>query len=299
MKGSSLLWRSMLMTCGLNTRQYGRAAEVGADIATLDWEDSVPPARKEEARRLCLPYLKSDRRGGPLRCIRPNSPRSEEGLRDLLALLEGGVRLDALMVPKVESARELLIVEDIFGDRIGRMVFLPIIETARGVASVDEIAAVPRVAGLILGAADLSTSLGSTMSWEHMYYARCRIVVAAAANDIASFDSPCFTMDAPHVLFEEIEKTAGMGYTAKVAVHPKHIGAINQGYRPRPEALLFARQVVALMEENRGQISVLDGQMIGPPAYQRARRLLARAGELALSREEEEAWQSVGQLQGI
>jgi citrate lyase beta subunit len=299
MKGSSLLWRSMLITCGLNTRQYGRAGEVGADIGTLDWEDSVPPARKDEARRLVLAYLKAERRGGPLRCIRPNSPRSEEGLRDMLALLESGARLDALMVPKVESARELLIVENIFGDHVGRMVFLPIIETARGVANVDEIAAVPRVAGLILGAADLSTSLGSTMSWEHMYYARCRIVLAAAANDIASFDSPCFTMDVPQVLLEEIEKTAAMGFSAKVSVHPRHIEAINQGFRPRPEALLVARQVVALMEENRGQISVLNGQMIGPPAYQRARRLLARAGELALSHEEQEAWAELGQLQGI
>jgi (S)-citramalyl-CoA lyase len=234
-------WRSVLITCGLNTRQYGRAAEVGADIATLDWEDSVPPARKGEARRLSLSYLQSDRCGGPLRCVRPNSPRSEEGLRDLLALLESGVRLDALIVPKVESARELSIVEEILGDRIGQMVLLPIIETPRGVANVDEIATGPRVAGLILGAADLSTSLDSTMSWEHMHYTRSRIVVAAAANDITACDSPCFTLDLPQVLHEEIEKSAAMGFTAKIAIHPDHIEPINQGYRPPPAEILSAR----------------------------------------------------------
>lgn len=286
MKGLALAWRSMLITCSLHTRQYGKAREAGADISTLDWEDSVPEVRKEEARRQSLPYLKTDRAGGPLRCVRPNSPRSEQGLRDMLAILESGVRLDALMVPKVESAEELSLVEDVLGERIGRMVFLPIIETARGVANVDQIAAQPRVAGLILGAADLSASLGSTMAWEAMYYARCRIVVAAAANQIAAFDSPCFTMDEEPVLAEEIGRAATLGFTAKVSVHPKHVGMINRGFSPCAEDLLHARQVVTLIEENRGQISVLNGQMIGPPAYQKARRTLMRAGELALVEEE-------------
>lgn len=291
MKDLAPTWRSMLTICALHPRQYGKAREVGADISTLDWEDSVPETRKDEARRQSLPYLKSDRAGGPLCCVRPNSPRSEQGLRDMLAMLESGVRLDALIVPKVESAQELSIIEDIFGERIGHMVFLPIIETARGVANVDEIAAQPRVAGLVLGAADLSASLGSTMAWEAMYYARCRIVVAAAANRIAAFDSPCFTMDTEPVLAEEIERAATLGFTAKVAIHPKHIGPINRGFSPSAEDLVYARQVVTLIEENRGQVSVLNGQMISRPTYQKARRTLMRAGELALLEEELSSWE--------
>jgi citrate lyase beta subunit len=297
MKGLALAWRSMLITCSLHTRQYGKAREAGADILTLDWEDSVPLSRKDEARRQSLAYLK-ERRDGPLACVRPNSLRSEQGLRDILALLESGVRLDVFMVPKAESAQELSIIEDIFGERIGRMVLVPIIETARGVANVDEIAAQPRVAGLVLGAADLSASLGSTMAWEAMYYARCRIVVAAAANQIAAFDSPCFTMDEEPVLCEEIGRAATLGFTAKAAVHPKHIPAINRGFSPCTDDLLYARRVLTLIEENRGQICVLNGQMIGPPAYQKARRTLMRAGELALA-EEEILWQQQPVGQGV
>src|SRR5690349_20194281 len=103
-----LLCRSMLMTCALHVQRYDKASEVGADIATVDLEDSVPASSKEEARRLALPFLRGEV-GGPLRAVRINSLRTPDGLRDLLALLESGARPDALFVPKVESAQDILI----------------------------------------------------------------------------------------------------------------------------------------------------------------------------------------------
>lgn len=52
------------MTCALHVHQYERAREVGADIAVVDLEDSVPEPRKEEARRLALPFLRDHTPGG-------------------------------------------------------------------------------------------------------------------------------------------------------------------------------------------------------------------------------------------
>ncbi|HEY0780887.1 MAG TPA: CoA ester lyase [Thermoanaerobaculia bacterium] len=276
--------RSMLMTCSLHTQQYSKAEEVGADISTLDLEDSVPMGSKEEARRLAFPFLAARRppgTGGVLRALRPNTLHSEEGLRDLLGLIDAGARPDILMMPKVESAAELVLLDQVL-ERVPDIVFFPLIETAKGIQAIDEIATAPRVRGLILGLADLSANLSSSMVGEHMAYARTRMIYAAAAHGLQALDSPCFELHDPDALQMEIERAAQMGFSGKVSVHPKHIGTINAGFTPNPEEVDRARRVLGMIRGNQGRISVIDGLMIGPPAVMKAERLLAIADRLTL-----------------
>jgi (S)-citramalyl-CoA lyase len=272
-----LLCRSMLMTCALHRNRYERAWEVGADIATIDWEDSVPMASKEEARRLAIPFLKERAADGVVRTVRINSLRSPDGLRDLLALIESGARPDALFLPKVDSAQEILILQEILGERLASTFFLVLIETAAGLCAAEEIAAAsPRVRALVFGAADFSTELGVTMEWDHMFYARSRILVAASRAGIPAMDTPYFGIGNDEGLRAETEKSRALGFLGRVAVHPRQIPIINEIYTPEPEAVDRARRVVATVEKSAGQIAVLDGQMIGPPMLLAARRLLHR-----------------------
>jgi citrate lyase beta subunit len=118
------------------------------------------------------------------------------------------------------------------------------------------------------------------MSWEPMSYARCRIVVAASRAGIPAMDSPFFDIEDEEGLRAEIQRTRELGFQGKVAVHPRQIGAINEGYTPRREAVERARRVVSSIDQNNGQISVLDGSMIGPPMLLAARRLLALADKI-------------------
>jgi citrate lyase beta subunit len=280
-----LLCRSMLMTCALHTHRYAKAAEVGADICTIDLEDSVPERSKEEARRLALPFFMDpgDRApGAPLRAVRINSLRCPDGLRDILALLDSGARPDALFVPKVDSAQDLLILQDLLGERLASVFFLVLIETAAGLSAVEEIAAAsPRVRAISFGGADFSAELGISMAWEHLLYARSRIVVAAARAGIAAMDSPYFELDNAEGLREETAKSRAMGFQGRVAVHTKQVPAINAGYAPEPKAVERARRIVAATEEHGGQIAVLDGDMIGPPMVMAARRMLALAAKIS------------------
>lgn len=276
-----IVCRSMLMTCALFPGRYGRGEEVGADIVTLDLEDSVPLDRKEEARRLALPYLARENRSLGLRGLRINCLRTPDGLKDILAILESGARPDLLMLSKVDSAEDVRIIEQLLCDRLDALGFIVLIETPHGLCAVDDIAAAShRVQILVYGTADLASYLGTTMSWEHMFYGRSRTIVAAARAGAAVLDSPCFEIGDSDSLETQIEKARSMGFAGKCAVHPDQIGAINRGFSPQPAAIERAREIVAKSESAGGQICVVDGNMIGPPHVMAARRLLAIADKL-------------------
>jgi (S)-citramalyl-CoA lyase len=279
----SILCRSLLMTCALHPHQYGRARECGADIGTVDLEDGVPPALKEPARRLALPILAGESREGFSRALRINGLRTEDGLRDLLAVLESGARPDILFLPKVESAEELMIVDQVLAGRLPGTVFLATIETAAGLAAVEEIAAAPtpRMWGLIFGAADYSSDLGTTMDWEPLLHVRARLQLAASRSGLRAIDAPCFNVRDHEALVWEIEQVRRMGFAGKAAIHPEQVEPINRGLTPDAATVARAREILAASARSGGEICVVRGEMIGPPGVRAARRLLASAEAIA------------------
>lgn len=276
-KGAAIPCRSLLMTCALHPHQYLKAEEHGADIGTFDLEDAVPAEKKEEARRLTLPFLASGARLGFTRAVRVNSLRTEDGLRDLLAVLDSGARPEILFLPKVESPEELVIVDQILAGRLPDTVLLATIETAAGLCAVEEIAAAPtpRLWGLIFGAADYSASVGASLAWEALLFARSRIVAAASSSGLRAIDAPCFDLEDAARLRCEIELSRQIGFAGKAAIHPRQVEAIHRGFTPSVEAIARAREILAESERHGGQICVVDGQMVGPPGVIAARRLLA------------------------
>jgi (S)-citramalyl-CoA lyase len=285
-----IVCRSMLITCALFPRRYERGEIVGADITMLDLEDSVPPERKDEARRLALPFLAAGRRGHGLLGVRISCLRSPDGLRDILALVESGARPDLVMLTKVDTAEEVRITADLLCGALPALGFVVLIETARGLCAVEEIAAASsRVQALVYGAADLSTDLGTGMSWEAMFYGRARTAAAGAGARVAVMDSPCFEIGDDASLAFQIEKTRLLGFAGKCAVHPDQIEAINRGYSPPAAAVERARKIVARSESAGGQICVVDGDMIGPPHVTAARRLLALADKAEKAEKAERA----------
>jgi citrate lyase beta subunit len=274
----------MLMTCALHVQRYDKAAEMGADIGTVDLEDSVPGPSKEEARRLVLPYLMGRSEGGPVRAVRINSLRTPDGLRDLLAIIESGARPDAIFLPKVDTPQDIHIIEDILGERLSSVFFLVLIETAAALCAVEEIAAAtPRLRAFVFGAADYSAELGTSMEWEQLFYARSRILVGAARSGIPVMDTPFFEINNEEGLRAETERCKALGFHGKVAVHPKQLPMINRVFTPDAAAVDRARRVVAAAEKSGGQIAVLDGDMIGPPMLLAARRMLSLTDRIEAS----------------
>ncbi|HEX2642841.1 MAG TPA: CoA ester lyase [Thermoanaerobaculia bacterium] len=220
---------SVLVTCALKTDQYHRAAECGASLGLIDLEDSVPLGQKENARRLALPFLAGQQGDGYLHALRINSVLTQEGMRDLLALRDSGTMPDAVLLPKVESPDEIGTLEALLGRRFEQVGILPIIESPGGICAVDEIARVsPRIWGLIFGAADFSSAMGTTQAWDNMVYARSRIVAAARRAGVQAIDSPCFDLHHEETVWTESERARDLGFQGKIAIHPKHVPVLNQ-----------------------------------------------------------------------
>ncbi|MBZ4422886.1 CoA ester lyase [Myxococcus sp. RHSTA-1-4] len=267
--------RTFLVTPALDPSRFDKAVEVGADVGLLDLEDGVPTARKAEARRLAFGHLSHAPSGGPM-SVRINSLRTEDGLRDVLTLLDSGARPEAVLLPKVESPVELRQLDELLGPRLPGVALLAIIETPRGVSAVDDIAtATPRLRGLIFGAADLSSQLGVPLTWEPMLYARSRIAMAASGAGIHAIDSPFFDLEDPAGLEEETRRARALGFTGKIVIHPDQVDIIHEALRPSAHVVAQARRVLAQADDGKGGIHVVGGNMIGPPLVAAARRVMA------------------------
>jgi (S)-citramalyl-CoA lyase len=123
--------RSFLLTPGAHPEHFAGARQ--GDGIIVDLESSVPPTEKDKAREAALAYLGRPIDADLVRILRINSPRTVDGMRDLLALHESGVHADALIIPKCESPDEVGVVADVLDGAQSTIGILPMIELARAV----------------------------------------------------------------------------------------------------------------------------------------------------------------------
>ena len=146
------------------------AAKVPQLVGTVDvllgnLEDAVRADSKEAARAGLVDIARSTDFGEHTQLwTRVNSLDSPWALDDLTTLVtEVGDRLDVVMVPKVQGPEDIHYVDRLLAQLEARagltrpVLVHAILETARGVANVEEIAgASPRMQGISLGPADLA-----------------------------------------------------------------------------------------------------------------------------------------------
>jgi citrate lyase beta subunit len=222
--------------------------------------------RKDDARDLVL-------RLRP-RVVRVNGPGTPWFEDDLAAARE--LELEALVLPKATPDSVAALGPE--GPPV-----IAIVETAPGLRLAFETASSPRVAALMLGAADLGAELG----WEprpdglELLYARSRVVADSAAAGIRG------PFDVVHL---DLRDTAGLeaaarfarsiGFRGKACIHPDQIEVVNRVFLPEPDTVDWARRVLEAAESGervgRGAVA-LDGEMIDAPVVERARRILSEA----------------------
>ena len=137
-----------------------------ADVLLGNLEDAVAADKKEAARAGLVEVGKTADLGGTPLWTRVNALESPWVLDDLVTLVtEIGDVLDVVMVPKVEGAWDIHYVDRLLAQLEARagltrpILVHAILETAQGVANVEEIAnASPRMQGISLGPADLAAS---------------------------------------------------------------------------------------------------------------------------------------------
>ncbi|HZM82124.1 MAG TPA: CoA ester lyase [Candidatus Limnocylindrales bacterium] len=268
--------RSILFTSAIHCHRFAKARTSGADVCLVDCEDSVSRRDKAKARLAAAEFFPDEREGEPRLGIRVNGLCDEEGLADLLAVRAWPRRPEVIMVPKVESPRDIEIVLGVLGEKFQNVELMAVIETARGIQNVAAIAkASPALKAIVFGSADFSMSINSTMCWEALYAGRAQVVLAARAAGIHAVDTAVFDIHATSALAEEARRIRDMGFSGKAAIHPVQVAVINEIFSPDAEKLAWARRIVKEAEANEGNICVVDGMMVGTPIVAAARRTLA------------------------
>jgi citrate lyase subunit beta/citryl-CoA lyase/(S)-citramalyl-CoA lyase len=270
--------RSLLSTPATAVHRYPNSHRSGADIAMVDLEDSVPPQRKEDARRLAARFF-TDPDVPARRAVRINTVGEPDGLRDLLALRQYPVKPDLVLIPKAESARDVEIVEQALAPTCPGTDFFAIVETPRGLANAAAIAAAsPRLRALVFGSADYAFAVGARLTWEALAYARGAVVNGARAAGIEVVDSPYFDVVDEEGLRQEATAARDLGFSGKVAVHPRQIPVINEAFSPGPGLLDHARKVVAAGRDSGNEAATVDGVMVGTPFFQASQQLIDEFG---------------------
>ncbi len=242
----------------------------------IDLEDAVAEADKDTAREVALRFL--ERRPGGFIGLRINALGTRAGIRDLAALSDSPGMPGFVALSKVESVAEVGLCARVLGERHWAGELLCAIETALGLDRATEIASAhPTVAGLGFGGVDLAAELGAELAWEAMLVPRGRVICAAAVARISAFDVPCLELESASKLEEESRRARAMGFTGKLAIHPKQLAVIRSVFRPTAAELADAR--VLLADAADGRAVRIRGAMVDAAVLRRAQWVLDRAAE--------------------
>jgi len=238
-----------------------KACTLDVDQVMLDLEDAIAPTAKPEARRQVVESINGHDWSGKILSVRVNDVTSEWFEQDVTDVVTAtGSKIQTIVLPKVErpsDVRRLALLlhrverECAFGRAIG---IEPQIESARGLVSVEEIAAAhERVESLTFGPADFAASIGSPMltigghrleyPGHVWHYALSRIVVAAKAFGLAAIDGPYGALKDTQGLMESAPMARALGCDGKWAIHPDQIESITRVFTPSDEELARARRI--------------------------------------------------------
>lgn len=286
--------RGLLFMPGDDPHKIEKGAALDVDAVIMDLEDGVALNRKPAARAAAAAALRDVDFGRSERLIRLNPVDSPFFEDDFLETVEA--HPDGYVLPKVESARQvrevaarLLAAEARHGWQPGAICLLAIIETGRGVLNVREIAeSDPRLDALIFGAEDLAGDIGATRTpegWE-VYYARSAVVIHAKTCGLQAIDTPFVNLTDFERLAQETRAALSMGFTGKLAIHPKQIDIIQRTFTPTPVEIQQARRLIDAHDAQQAGgsgVFELDGKMVDMPMVRAAQTILARAQAAGLN----------------
>jgi len=278
------LFRSLVFVPGNNPRFLEKAKSLPGDIVCFDLEDSVPDNEKQSARTLISKKLKEHKDFTASVFVRTNSPKSGKIPNDLAKVIQKG--LDGIVIPKVDSAKELKKIEKIISNlekkrKLKKIRLIPSIESALGVINCYEIASSSkRVDAIVFGIFDLLNDMqieytkGNPIGAK---YSRYKIPVAAAAAGVAAIDGIWQEIKDKKGLEQDCKLGKELGYAGKSIIHPDQIEITHKIFYPNSSEISWSKLVVQEYEKStkkgKGAI-VVDGKMIDEVHYKRAKAIL-------------------------
>jgi citrate lyase subunit beta/citryl-CoA lyase len=276
-----------------------KAATLPADEVFLDLEDAVAPSEKTDAtRELVVRALVDQEWAAPTREVRVNGVGTRWCLDDIeYVVSRAGSALDALIVPKVESAGQVHFVAHLLEQlelrhELPHRLSLEVqIESPRGLLRLEEIAeASDRVETLIFGPGDYAAAAGvpqlSVGAIERDYpgdqwhYVLGRILTVARAFGLQAIDGPFAAIHDLAGFREVASRSRLLGFDGKWAIHPGQIDICNDVYAPTQEQFEDAKSILASYEQSleneRTGAAMFDGEMIDEASRKMAQQVVVR-----------------------
>jgi malyl-CoA/(S)-citramalyl-CoA lyase len=286
------------------------------DILLGNLEDAVPVDRKLAARAGLIKVGKEMDLGDTALWTRVNELASPWVLDDLTELVsEIGHKLDVIMVPKVEGAQDIHYVDRLLAQLEAKaglqrpILVHAILETALGVANLEEIAAAsPRIQGMSFGPADLAASrrmkttrVGGghpgyrtiadpdpespeaprpSYQQDPWHYSIARMVDACTAVGALPFYGPYGDIKDVEGCETQFRAAFLLGCVGAWSLHPVQIGIAKKVFSPDPDEVAFAKKVIEAIPDGRG-VHMIDGKMQDDATWKQCQVMVKLAEMLA------------------
>ncbi|GAB5490533.1 MAG: CoA ester lyase [Phototrophicaceae bacterium] len=282
--------RALLFMPGDSRRKIEKGAQMAVDSIIMDLEDAIALTQKDVARIAVAEALQEVDFGQSEALVRIN--QIIDGWiykQDIEATISA--KPAGYVLPKVEDAEQVKHIADLLteaetehGFDIGSIKLLAIIETAKGIVNLKEIAqSDKRLEALIFGAEDLAGDIGAVRSKDgyEVFYARSAVVTHAKAFGLQAIDTVFIDLTADaKTLRTETELIRNMGYTGKLAIHPKQVEPIQAVFTPTAKEIDSAQRLITAFNDNQSAgtgVFQYEGKMIDMPMIRAALGILERA----------------------
>lgn len=276
--------KSWFFIPGSKDKFLAKSADLDADVIIFDLEDSVVPDEKDEAREKIKPWL-SNKDISAQKYIRVNEVHSTFFIDDIKTLTDEN--LDGFVLPKTSDTDDIKILDYLITTfekknnlKLNQIKIIPLIETSKGILNAAAIASSSsRIEAMAFGAEDYMLDLSiPSDSNRSLLHARSTLVAASSAAGInPPIDSVFTDFKDEEGLKKASAQSRGFGFQGRLVIHPKQIDTVNTVYAPTASEIEEAEKIVdafkSSIDDGNGAIEV-DGKMIDPPVYERAKKLL-------------------------
>jgi citrate lyase subunit beta / citryl-CoA lyase len=299
--------RSCLSVPGSSEKMMGKAPGLAADMVFLDLEDACAPLEKVGARSKVVDSVKNLDWRDKVLCVRVNAWDTKWTYGDVIEVVgNAGERLDEIMLPKVQSAAEVVAL-DLLLTQVEINAGLPLrhigieaqIETARGLINVEEIcAASPRLETVILGPVDFSASMEMPSlagglqipeyPGDYFHYVFMKILMAGRANGLQVIDGPYVRIRDSEGFRDYSRRTMILGFDGKWALHPDQVAILNEVFSPTQEQFDRAWSILDAYREategDRKGAVMFGDEMIDEASRKVAVKAVSRGDRAGLTR---------------
>ena len=247
------MFRSVLFIPCANPKAMAKAATLSCDALIFDLEDAVGETERDGALVRLAEALAGTFLAKTV-LVRIH-PQYLNAIHKALA----GLRIDGLVIPKVNSAADVTGVAHVWP----KVPLWAMIETAQGVVNLAEIAGTG-VRGLIAGPNDLRKDLRTRPMTDRadILFALSQIVLYGRAHGLIVIDG-VYNQYADEIGFEaECAQGRSLGFNGKTLIHPAQIAACEAAFSPSEAEVEWAKTVVNALEGSHAGVVSVRGEMV-------------------------------------